>query len=68
MRRNIGGIDRIIRIAVGAGLISATALGAIGPWGWLGIVPLATGLFRICPAYGLLGIRTCKLPGKTTSL
>lgn len=68
MKRNIGGIDRILRIAVGAGLVAATALDVIGPWGWLGIIPLATGLFRTCPAYSLLGIRTCKLSNKNTSL
>lgn len=67
MKRNIGGFDRILRIAAGAALVSATALGVIGPWGWLGIIPLATGLFRVCPAYALLGIRTCNVPNKTTS-
>ena len=59
MKKNLGAIDRVIRIAAGAGLLAAAALGAIGPWGWIGIVPLATGLFRFCPAYMLLGIRSC---------
>lgn len=67
MHPNVGGIDRVLRIAVGAGLVIAVSLGAIGPWGWLGLVPLATGLLRYCPAYRLLGIRTCRLPGETAA-
>lgn len=60
MQINVGGIDRVIRIAVGLGLI-AWALFAEGPtWAWVGVVPLLTGLFRFCPAYGILGIKTCK--------
>lgn len=59
MVANVGGIDRIVRIAVGAGLIVAAATGYIGEWGWIGVVPLATGLFRVCPAYLPFGIRTC---------
>ncbi|HJW57108.1 MAG TPA: DUF2892 domain-containing protein [Burkholderiaceae bacterium] len=60
MNANVGSIDRIVRITVGAGLIVATTLGVIGPWGWFGAVPLATGLFRFCPAYLPFGFRTCK--------
>lgn len=59
MQANVGSIDRAIRIAVGLALIAATLLGAIGPWGWLGLVPLATGVFRFCPAYLPFGMRTC---------
>lgn len=59
MNENVGNIDRGIRIVVGLGLIGATLAGAIGAWGWLGIIPLATGLFRFCPAYLPFGIRTC---------
>jgi hypothetical protein len=59
MVANVGGIDRIVRIAVGAGLIVAAATGYIGAWGWIGAVPLATGLFRVCPAYLPFGVRTC---------
>ncbi|MCC7040457.1 MAG: DUF2892 domain-containing protein [Burkholderiales bacterium] len=62
MKANVGGIDRIVRIVVGLGLIAATLTGAIGAWGWIGIVPLATGLFRVCPAYSLFGKSTCKAP------
>lgn len=59
MKTNIGTIDRMIRILFGLGLIAATALGLIGIWGWIGVVPLATGLFRFCPLYSLLGINSC---------
>lgn len=60
MNANVGGIDRILRIAVGVALILATLFGAIGMWGWIGVVPLATGLFGFCPAYLPFGLRTCK--------
>ncbi len=64
MKTNIGGIDRIARIAIGALLIVLTLLGTIGAWGWIGIVPLATGLLRTCPAYSILGFNTCPLQQK----
>lgn len=63
MQTNVGGIDRILRVAIGAALIVAAGLGAIGWWGYLGVIPLLTGLFRFCPAYTLLGMKTC--PTKT---
>ena len=59
MKCNVGGIDRILRIAVGALLVALAASNVIGLWGWLGVIPLATGLFRFCPAYPLLGINSC---------
>jgi len=61
MKANVGGIDRILRIAIGALLIVLAALNVIGVWGYIGIVPLATGLFRFCPAYGLFGMNTCPM-------
>lgn len=60
MKSNVGGIDRILRIAAGAGLAGAAAMGYIGAWGWFGVIPLATGLIGWCPAYPLLGVNTCK--------
>ncbi len=60
MSKNVGGIDRIIRIAAGLGLIAAAVTGAVGPWGYIGIVPLATGLMGWCPPYAILGFNTCK--------
>jgi hypothetical protein len=59
MKSNVGGIDRILRIAAGLGLIGATLAGVIGPWGWVGVVPLATGLINFCPLYTVLGFSTC---------
>ena len=60
MTTNVGGIDRILRIAIGAVLVILAATGQIGLWGWIGLLPLATGLVGWCPPYGLLGINTCK--------
>jgi len=57
---NIGAADRILRIVLGLLLIGMTLAGQIGIWGWIGIVPLATAFVRFCPAYAILGIRTCK--------
>ena len=61
MKVNVGGLDRTIRIIVGLVLIVLTLTGTIGVWGWLGVLPLATGLFRTCPAYTLLGMNTCPM-------
>ena len=60
MTQNIGNIERIIRIVGGLVLIALAATGTVGVWGWLGLVPLATGLTGWCPPYSLLGINTCK--------
>ena len=60
MQANVGSIDRVVRIVVGLGLIGATLSGAIGLWGWIGIVPVLTGSFARCPAYVPLGMNTCK--------
>ncbi len=59
MAANVGGIDKIVRIVAGAGLISATVAGMLPVWGYIGIVPLATGLMGWCPAYTLFGMNTC---------
>ena len=58
---NEGGLDRGLRIVVGAFVISLAFWGPSSPWAWLGVVPLATGLLGWCPAYSLFGIRTCKV-------
>lgn len=55
---NVGTVDRALRIAVGLGLIAATVLGLVGPWGWIGLVPLLTGAIKFCPLYRLARIRT----------
>ena len=59
MTANVGTIDRVLRILIGASLISLAASGAIGAWGYIGVLPLLTGLVRFCPAYKLLGLNTC---------
>ena len=61
MKANVGGLDRILRIAVGIALIALAAMGVVGVWGWIGVVPLLTGLIGWCPAYPLLGISTCPM-------
>ena len=60
MKANIGTLDRSLRIVAGLLLLALSLSGVIGFWGLIGIVPLATGLFRFCPLYPLLGISTCK--------
>ena len=60
MSKNVGGIDRILRIIIGAVMIAETLAGRIPVWGWIGVVPLATGLMSWCPAYNIFGIKTCK--------
>jgi len=62
MQANVGGIDRMLRSAVGAFVVSLFFWGPQSPWALLGLVPMATALFRFCPAYTLLGIRTCPVP------
>ena len=61
MTRNVGGIDRILRITICAALVLAAATGTLGVWAWLGVVPLATGLTGWCPPYALLGFNTCAM-------
>ena len=57
MTANVGSTDRIIRIVVGLALIVWALMG--GPaWAWIGVLPLVTGLIRVCPAYSILGMST----------
>lgn len=60
MKANVGGIDRILRIVIGIALIAATLTGALPVWGWIGVVPLTTGLFSFCPLYSMIGVCTKK--------
>ncbi|MBI5463300.1 MAG: DUF2892 domain-containing protein [Gammaproteobacteria bacterium] len=60
MNANVGGIDRVLRIIAGLVLISLVFIGPQTVWGWIGVVPLATGLLGWCPAYLPFGIKTCK--------
>lgn len=56
---NEGNLDRTLRVAVGLLLVSLVFLGPQTPWGWIGIVPIATGLMGWCPLYSVLGFTTC---------
>jgi hypothetical protein len=59
MKTNVGGIDRTVRIVLGLVLFGLMATGNIGAWGWLGIVPIATGSIGWCPPYAIFGWNTC---------
>ena len=61
MKLNVGGIDRLLRISAGLVLVGLAATGTVGAWGWLGLVPLATGAVGVCPVYPLLGLNTCPM-------
>lgn len=60
IQTNVGTIDRTLRIAAGSILVILAVTGQVGAWGWLGVVPMATGLLRWCPAYLPFGLSTCK--------
>jgi Protein of unknown function (DUF2892) len=63
MATNVGTFDRILRVIAGLVLI-ALALGYVPgyetKWGWIGIIPLVTGLLGTCPVYSMLGLSTCR--------
>lgn len=59
MSKNEGNLDRILRIVAGIVLLGLTVTGSIGVWGWIGVVPLATGALGWCPLYTVLGLNTC---------
>jgi hypothetical protein len=62
MQANVGGIDRIVRIVAGIALILVALFSAspYAAWGWIGVLPLATGLIGWCPAYQPFGVSTCR--------
>lgn len=57
--KNVGSADRMARIVAGLVLIALVFVGPKTNWGWIGLIPLFTGLFSMCPIYSLLGINTC---------
>jgi hypothetical protein len=59
MKSNVGGLDKILRIVIGIALVALAITGVIGVWGWIGVVPLLTGLIGKCPAYSIFGISSC---------
>ena len=64
MKTNVGGIDRILRVVIGLALIALTLTGAIGAWGWIGVVPLLTAAMGFCPLYTVLGFSTCPVKAR----
>lgn len=64
MKLNVGGFDRIARIVLGLVLIGLAATGTVGAWGWIGVVPLATGAIGWCPPYAIFGFSTCAMKNK----
>jgi len=64
MTRNVGNVDRTIRIVAGLALIALAATGTVGAWGWLGVLLIATGIVGWCPPYSMFGIKTCRAPSK----
>ena len=61
MSSNVGTVDRILRAILGLVLIALVFIGPQSAWGWIGVIPLATALFGLCPVYSMLGIKTCKV-------
>lgn len=59
MKANEGALDRVLRVLVGAGVLSLAFIGPQTPWAYLGAIPLLTGLVGFCPLYAVLGINTC---------
>ena len=68
MNQNVGGIDRILRIVAGLALIVLAATGVLGPWAWLGVIVLATGVVGICMPYALFGFSTCAIKTDTDTV
>lgn len=60
MACNVGKTERVIRVLAGLGILSLVFIGPQTAWGWIGAVPLLTGLIGYCPAYSLIGFNTCK--------
>ena len=61
MKVNEHVIDRVLRVVAGLVLIGLAATGTVGAWGWIGVLPLLTGLVGFCPAYAIFGMSTCSM-------
>lgn len=61
MKINVGSLDRFVRVLAGIVLIALAATSTVGWWGWLGVIPLITGLVGSCPMYRVFGLNTCPL-------
>jgi hypothetical protein len=64
MIRNVGTIDRVVRVVAGLAILSLVFVGPHSLWGLLGLVPLLTAIVGWCPPYAVLGISTCKTATK----
>ena len=66
MKANVGGVDKVLRIVVGLGLLSLILIleGNARWWGLVGLIPLLTGLVNFCPLYTLFGFSTCPVKDK----
>lgn len=62
MKQNVHNIERVVRVVIGLAIVSLVFIGPQSAWGWLGLIPVATGLTGWCPPYAMLGINTCKKP------
>ncbi len=60
MSKNVGTLDGAVRILIGMTLIFGAMEGAFAPWGWIGLVLLATAALNICPLYSMIGMNTCE--------
>jgi len=67
MKRNEGTLDRVLRVILGLALLSLVFVGPQTAWGWLGLVPLITGLVGMCPIYSILGLSTCPVKNRIES-
>jgi hypothetical protein len=61
MKVNEHVIDRTLRVIAGLVLIGLAASGTVGVWGWIGVLPLVTGIVGFCPAYAIFGMSTCSM-------
>ena len=64
--RNEHTVERVLRVVIGVGLLSLVWIGPQTPWGWVGLVPLLTGLVGSCPLYRMFGFSTCSIDKRTT--
>lgn len=64
MEKNIGSLDKAVRVLVGLVLIALVFVGPQTPWGWVGVPVIAIALFGWCPLYSVLGVKTCKACAK----
>ena len=64
MEKNVGSLDKVVRVVVGIALIAMVFVGPQTAWGWIGVIPLVTAALSWCPLYTPLGITTCPTAAK----